>query len=143
MPTAEGHAPPTAQVQRHESAAPALPQPQEAYSFTLEEKLYIFYDQLAPHMTDRVHEMIAHYEGDEAQIDAVLRGSYGLGLADTQGTTRIEFGESVPIDELGPVIINHDGTTRRIANWRMLTPREQVCASEWLHGVHAFSFERP
>ena len=38
---------------------------------------------------------------------------------------QISLGESVSLKELGPIIINADGTTRRIANWATLTPQEQ------------------
>jgi len=38
-------------------------------------------------------------------------------------------GESVSFEELGPIIINADGTTRRIANWVNLTKSEQE--SSW------------
>lgn len=34
-------------------------------------------------------------------------------------------GESIKLDELGPIIINSDGTTRRIANWNELTQQEK------------------
>jgi len=35
------------------------------------------------------------------------------------------LGETLSLDELGPIIINQDGTTRRIANWPQLTKYEQ------------------
>ena len=39
-------------------------------------------------------------------------------------------GGSVPLDSLGPIIVNSDGTTRRIANWAELDPREQAVAKK-------------
>ena len=45
-------------------------------------------------------------------------------------TTQIQLdGDAVPLRELGPIIINRDGTTRRITNWHDLTPVEQE--SSW------------
>lgn len=38
---------------------------------------------------------------------------------------RIKFGETVSFEEMGPVIINADGTTRRIDNWDKMTKKEQ------------------
>uniref|UniRef100_A0A7S3V470 RxLR effector protein n=1 Tax=Chaetoceros debilis TaxID=122233 RepID=A0A7S3V470_9STRA len=37
----------------------------------------------------------------------------------------LKFGEAMKLDEMGPIIINTDGTTRRIDNWDILTEREQ------------------
>jgi hypothetical protein len=37
----------------------------------------------------------------------------------------IKLGETIKFDEMGPVIINSDGTTRRIDNWKELSEREQ------------------
>ncbi len=38
---------------------------------------------------------------------------------------KISLGEKVSFEELGPIIINKDGTTSRIANWGILTKAEQ------------------
>lgn len=37
----------------------------------------------------------------------------------------IKLGETIKFDEMGPVIINTDGTTRRIDNWSELSEREK------------------
>ena len=37
----------------------------------------------------------------------------------------LKFGEAMKLDEMGPIIINTDGTTRRIDNWDILTERER------------------
>jgi hypothetical protein len=42
---------------------------------------------------------------------------------------QINLGESISLEELGPIIINADGTTRRITNWSTLTEAEQK--SSW------------
>lgn len=47
----------------------------------------------------------------------------------TGGMKTIRFGETVSFEELGPVIVNADGTTRRISNWDTLTKAEQE--SSW------------
>lgn len=41
---------------------------------------------------------------------------------------RIQLGESISFEELGPVIINSDGTTRRIDNWDEMSPHEREVA---------------
>jgi hypothetical protein len=38
----------------------------------------------------------------------------------------IKLGEAIKFEELGPIIINPDGTTRRITNWANLTKQEQA-----------------
>jgi hypothetical protein len=38
---------------------------------------------------------------------------------------RIKLGETIQFEEMGPVIINTDGTTRAIANWDELSEREK------------------
>lgn len=37
----------------------------------------------------------------------------------------INLGETISLEELGPIIINTDGTTRRITNWSGLSKSEQ------------------
>jgi hypothetical protein len=38
----------------------------------------------------------------------------------------IRLGETIRFEEWGPIILNKDGTTRRIANWEDLSPQEQA-----------------
>jgi hypothetical protein len=40
----------------------------------------------------------------------------------------IKLGETISFEEMGPVIINADGTTRRIDNWDQLTEQEKETA---------------
>jgi len=40
----------------------------------------------------------------------------------------IKLGESIKFEEMGPVIINADGSTRQIANWDKMTQAEQQVA---------------
>jgi hypothetical protein len=37
----------------------------------------------------------------------------------------LQFGQAMKLDHLGPIIINTDGTTRRIDNWDTLSEREK------------------
>mmetsp|Transcript_50865 Transcript_50865/g.58803 ORF Transcript_50865/g.58803 Transcript_50865/m.58803 type:complete len:118 (+) Transcript_50865:43-396(+) len=37
----------------------------------------------------------------------------------------IKLGESIRFEEWGPIILNSDGTTRRITNWENLTDHEK------------------
>lgn len=43
----------------------------------------------------------------------------------SEGYRKLSLGDSLKLDDLGPIIINPDGTTRRIANWANLTKFEQ------------------
>ncbi|KAI2514307.1 hypothetical protein MHU86_200 [Fragilaria crotonensis] len=38
----------------------------------------------------------------------------------------IRLGETIQFEEMGPIIINLDGTTRRIDNWNEMTKQEQA-----------------
>ena len=46
-------------------------------------------------------------------------------VEENQQTRKINLGETISMDELGPIIINEDGTARRITNWNSLTKQEQ------------------
>jgi hypothetical protein len=49
-----------------------------------------------------------------------------LGAADSDSKLpSIKLGESISFQEMGPVIINTDGTTRRISNWNELSEQER------------------
>jgi len=37
----------------------------------------------------------------------------------------LQFGQTLKLENLGPIIINTDGSTRRIDNWETLTERER------------------
>jgi len=44
---------------------------------------------------------------------------------DETETPQLKLGDTLKLDKLGPIIINSDGTTRRITNWDNLTKHEQ------------------
>ena len=48
--------------------------------------------------------------------------------APSDDTPTLHLGETKKLDHLGPVIINTDGTTSRVANWDKLTEMEQQVA---------------
>jgi hypothetical protein len=51
-----------------------------------------------------------------------------LPLPEAEGTgnlPKLKFGEKLRFEEWGPIVINADGTTRRISNWDMMTKAEQ------------------
>lgn len=48
------------------------------------------------------------------------------GSSGGDGVQQIELGSTVQLDSLGPIIINSDGTTRRIKNWDQMTERERL-----------------
>lgn len=41
------------------------------------------------------------------------------------GLPTIRLGETIRLEEMGPIILNTDGSTRRIENWDSLTEREK------------------
>jgi predicted Fe-S protein YdhL (DUF1289 family) len=42
-----------------------------------------------------------------------------------ENVTSIKLGETISFEQLGPIILNTDGTTRRIDNWNSLSKQEQ------------------
>jgi len=43
----------------------------------------------------------------------------------TEKLPTLKFGETLRLDAMGPIILNKDGTTRRIDNWNELSKQEQ------------------
>lgn len=43
----------------------------------------------------------------------------------THDIPQLKYGEKVSLDELGPIIVNVDGSLRRITNWDTLTEMEK------------------
>jgi len=43
----------------------------------------------------------------------------------TEKLPTLKLGETLRLDAMGPIILNKDGTTRRIDNWNELTKQEQ------------------
>lgn len=64
-----------------------------------------------------------HQQNQEQQILA-LPSSVA-----NDGVRQFSLGETLKLEELGPIIINSDGTTRRITNWNTLSKNEQT--STW------------
>jgi hypothetical protein len=48
--------------------------------------------------------------------------------ADDPSIPKIQLGDTISFEEMGPVIINPDSTTRRIDNWDQMTKSEQEVA---------------
>lgn len=65
-----------------------------------------------------------HDEADSIAPELLLPPPEGdAPLSQQQQQWRL--GETLSLDELGPIIINADGTTRRIHNWNQLSKWEQ------------------
>lgn len=43
----------------------------------------------------------------------------------TEDIPVLKLGETISFEEMGPIILNSDGTTRRISNWDQMTKQEQ------------------
>eukprot|EP00543_Licmophora_paradoxa_P013006 CAMPEP_0202473216 /NCGR_PEP_ID=MMETSP1360-20130828/90313_1 /ASSEMBLY_ACC=CAM_ASM_000848 /TAXON_ID=515479 /ORGANISM="Licmophora paradoxa, Strain CCMP2313" /LENGTH=128 /DNA_ID=CAMNT_0049100029 /DNA_START=54 /DNA_END=440 /DNA_ORIENTATION=- len=63
-----------------------------------------------------------HTEGETIEESKILQLPESDPNADIP---TIKLGESIKFEEMGPVIINSDGTTRRINNWNEMTKKEQ------------------
>ena len=65
---------------------------------------------------------------DSRSTEAAEEGMLALPSSESAAaaTTLTVDGDAVSLDELGPVIINSDGTMRRISNWDTLTERERA-----------------
>jgi hypothetical protein len=61
-------------------------------------------------------------EIDDVEEILMLPSSTSL---EAEVSRTINLGETISLEELGPIIINADGTTRRITNWSGLTKIEQ------------------
>ncbi|KAJ9450449.1 hypothetical protein DIPPA_35558 [Diplonema papillatum] len=56
------------------------------------------------------------------QLPAVAGGDAG------EGAIKLEMGQKKALDHLGPLIINKDGTTKRVTNWDKMTGGEKEAA---------------
>ena len=59
----------------------------------------------------------------ESNADATCGSSCVGGGA--SGVTSVELGKKTPLGDLGPIVLNSDGTMSRIANWTQMTKAEQ------------------
>lgn len=115
---------------QNQSAVPGLPPPKP-----LSERLTAFYQKFAPSKMDHVHETLKFYGCAENEYDpkckptdlnSMLMQEYGMDLtAPGFGGRTIKLGETVKLNDLGPIVVNRDGTLRRITNWHKMTDREQ------------------
>ena len=87
-----------------------------------------FYAQFAKEKVDKVAETISFFKTEEA-INKMLLEEYGTDLtAPGFGGRKLNLGETLSLDDMGPIVINTDGTMRRITNWNKMTKREQKVA---------------
>lgn len=66
--------------------------------------------------------------GTMTDIPVLEPGNEGAADDTSDGGERvrqIKFGETVKLDDIGPIIVNEDCSMRRIANWDTLTERER------------------
>mmetsp|Transcript_25430 Transcript_25430/g.41005 ORF Transcript_25430/g.41005 Transcript_25430/m.41005 type:complete len:104 (-) Transcript_25430:2337-2648(-) len=64
-----------------------------------------------------------HAENAQPEEDVPLLAP----VEEEAGLPQVPLGGSIKFEELGPIILNSDGTTRRIENWQQLSQRER----EW------------
>jgi len=68
---------------------------------------------------------VGNEEGEKGQQDTPI-----LALPEAEDKDKVQTlevgGAGIKLDDLGPVIVNKDGTMRRIANWANLSPQEQA-----------------
>ena len=58
---------------------------------------------------------------EQTEVKEILQ----LPMPDEPSSRTLGFGETLAFDELGPIIINKDGSLRRITNWSELTADEK------------------
>jgi predicted Fe-S protein YdhL (DUF1289 family) len=68
--------------------------------------------------------------GSTDQKDELLQSSGSIPLLPPPGENDknlpvLKLGETISFEEMGPIILNVDGTTRRIANWDDMTEQER------------------
>jgi hypothetical protein len=67
--------------------------------------------------------------GEETETEVLMTNEEDtllqLPMPDEASSRTVEFGETLTLDELGPIIINKDGSLRRITNWSELSPEER------------------
>ena len=64
--------------------------------------------------------------GEDDEPIPALEHTGSSGSNDDVGPVRqIKFGDTVALDDLGPIIVNDDCTMRRIENWPRMTDRER------------------
>ena len=70
-------------------------------------------------------EELAPIPGESLNLpDEILMLPSSIGDS-SEISRQIALGETISLEELGPIIINADGTTRRITNWSTLNKIEQ------------------
>lgn len=77
----------------------------------------IFLPQSAPFSSDETAE-----DEDDIPLLPISNGNEGNRPISKQS----KVGDSIIADDLGPVIVNSDGTLRRIANWIDMTDAERL-----------------
>jgi hypothetical protein len=68
------------------------------------------------------HEKFNNVEGDESSSVPLLLPPSN---ENDENVTSIQLGETISFEQLGPIILNTDGTTRRIDNWNEMSKQEQ------------------
>lgn len=69
--------------------------------------------------TDETSPQLEHEEKDEGTIKLQLP------MPDEESSRTLQFGDTLALDDLGPIIINKDGSLRRITNWAELSAVEK------------------
>ncbi|PXF47559.1 hypothetical protein BWQ96_02703 [Gracilariopsis chorda] len=84
------------------------------------------------HALDNKRGPSAHQEGEDSASNSPSSNSEDplrLPPISSQSDTQkvdLSSGSASLADALGPLVINSDGTTSRIANWQMMTPAEKA-----------------
>jgi hypothetical protein len=64
-------------------------------------------------------------EMKEDETTSILPQLPAVDPDDARVIPSLQFGETLRFEEMGPIIINADGTTRRINNWDQMTEKEK------------------
>ena len=82
--------------------------------------------KIAPCAALFFHIELLCVEDEAPPSDSGLSEPLALPPSDGQAATLVVGGSPVKLDHLGPIVINTDGSTSRIANWSQMAPQEQA-----------------
>ena len=88
--------------------------------------LFVFYRTKLSHNSNLVSGQISKSSVEKEVEDSNDSIKLLPEPSTTEKSREIKLGETFRFEELGPIIINPDGTTRRITNWENLTKQEQA-----------------
>lgn len=99
-----------------------------------------FYNTVSPKDAEKAEDIANMFAGRVGALNSMLAETYGVDLKSYGGEALpVVLGSSTDMSHIGPLIINADGTTRRISNWAQLTKKEQEVSQNTFQSSHNVS----